>query len=110
MVRTPEVPARNAAQVVDTSPPIGEVVPSPVTTTRVALMGGHLVGSGCADERGPLRYRISRSDHWVTFGYPISGRSRTTGSSAVLGALDEGDGVADRLEVLHLVVGDLDVE
>src|SRR5205823_3305630 len=37
-------------------------------------------------------------------------RSGYGSRSAVLGALDEGDGVADGLEVLDLVVGDLDVE
>src|SRR4051794_30321384 len=35
---------------------------------------------------------------------------RTAVPSAVLLLLDVGDGIADRLEVLHLVVGDLDVE
>ena len=33
-VRTPLLPASKAAQVLDASPPIGVVAPSPVTTTR----------------------------------------------------------------------------
>src|SRR4029079_18694562 len=41
---------------------------------------------------------------------PAPAARRTTVGSAVLGALDEGDGVTDGLEVLDLVVGDLDVE
>src|SRR4051794_29748141 len=44
-------------------------------------------------------------------GHPRPRRRSGYGArSAVLGALDEGDGVADGLEVLDLVVGDLDVE
>src|SRR3954449_5108454 len=89
--RTPDWPASSAAQVVGTSPPTGEVVPSPVTTTRVALI---------CSPRGVGRW-------WCGCGGVAV---RLPRRSAVLAALDEGDGVADGLEVLHLVVGDLDVE
>src|SRR5690349_7152280 len=98
--RTPECPARRAAQVVGTSPPTGDVLPSPVTTTRVALIVSSpqgLLGLCWGTGR---RHRCSQA--------PAA--RRTTVGSAVLGALDERDGVADGLEVLDLVVGDLDVE
>src|SRR6478609_4063935 len=76
--RTPERPATRASQVLATSPPTGEVVPRPVTTTRVEDM------------------------------LLLEGVRRTVRSG--LGPLDERDGVADGLEVLHLVVGDRDAE
>src|SRR4051794_26867409 len=81
MRRTPERPSTRASQVLATSPPTGLVVPRPVTTTRVRLM--------------------------------TAARSRAEGMGklgSALGALDERDRVADRLEVLHLVVGDRDAE
>src|SRR4051794_11813847 len=74
--RTPDRPLTRASQVLGTSPPTGEVVPRPVTTTRLEDM---LLLDGLAEGRGP-------------------------GSG--LGPLDEGDGVADGAEVLDLVVGD----
>src|SRR6478735_2601699 len=76
--RTPERPLTRASQVLGASPPTGEVVPRPVTTTRVEDM---------------LLLEVVR-------------RAVSSG----LGPLDERDGVADGLEVLHLVVGDRDAE
>src|SRR3954449_7329473 len=78
--RTPDWPLTRASQVDETSPPTGEVVPSPVTTTRFLGIGSS---------------RVCSVDGWAA-GAPRS----------ALGVLDERDGVADRLEVLHLVVGD----
>src|SRR3954454_10417516 len=78
--RTPERPLTRASQVLATSPPTGEVVPRPVTTTRFDMV---LLGSRQA-------------------------RRPSLGSG--LRALDEGDGVADGLQVLDLVVGDRDAE
>src|SRR4051794_10831662 len=82
--RTPDWPLTRASQVDETSPPTGEVVPSPVTTTRLFGMGSSRVLDG-----------------WMVG--PV-------GRPSALGVLDEGDGVADGLEVLHLVVGDRDAE
>src|SRR4051812_44251327 len=79
--RTPERPLTMASQVLATSPPTGLVVPRPVTTTRVRLIAA--------------RFRAKKDGK--------------AGGSA-LGALDERDRVTDRLEVLHLVVGDRDAE
>src|SRR3954467_12794294 len=109
MGRTPDCPASRAAQVEGTSPPTGEVVPSPVTTTRVALIGQFtswgLAGPGGV--RGLLGLCGRRA---AGAGGGRRAARRTSRGSAVLGALDEGDGVTDGLEVLDLVVGDLDVE
>src|SRR3954453_16339469 len=88
--RTPEVPARRASHVLATSPPTGLVVPIPVTTTLVRL-----IGSSFSGRRRPGRPRRG------------PGRRRLTddrGSGLLL--LDVPDGVADGLEVLHLVIGD----
>src|SRR3954447_20875037 len=114
--RTPDWPASRAAQVVGTSPPTGEVVPSPVTTTRVALICSprgvcavvrlHVLADG--DRRAGTRTGESGGGTWRL--PPRHRRSPGVGWSAVLAALDEGDGVAHGLEVLDLVVGDLDVE
>src|SRR6476469_9557587 len=79
--RTPDWPLTRASQVDETSPPTGEVVPRPVTTTRFL---------GIGSSRGLGGWMVRRA------GAPRS----------ALGVLDERDRVADRLEVLHLVVGD----
>src|SRR3954465_3420665 len=89
MCRTPERPSTMPSQVLATSPPTGLVVPRPVTTTRVRLIAA--------------RFRAD-----LTAGVLGDGSLSPGGSG--LGALDEGDRVADRLEVLDLVVGDRDAE
>src|SRR3954465_6338292 len=89
MCRTPERPSAMPSQVVATSPPAGVVVPRPVTTTRVRLIAA--------------RFRAD-----LTAGVLGDGSLSPGGSG--LGALDERDRVTDRLEVLHLVVGDRDAE
>ena len=43
----PDVPANRAAQVVGTSPPTGDVVPSPVTTTRWEVIRWLLFSPTC---------------------------------------------------------------
>src|SRR6478736_10248424 len=82
--RTPERPLTRASQVLATSPPTGEVVPRPVTTTRFDMV--LLLSTGFLDR--------------------LDDRARASG----LRALDEGDGVAHGLEVLDLVVRDRDAE
>src|SRR5919107_3001085 len=116
--RTPDCPASSAAQVVGTSPPTGEVVPSPVTTTRVALIvvhlkmsRGRLAGRDLLERKDDAPTSASSRDLEVTGRRRRQMRGETSRDwSAVLRALDEGDGVTDGLEVLDLVVGDLDVE
>src|SRR5687768_15766662 len=92
---TPDFPARRASQVLATSPPSGVVAPRPVTTTSLAdvLMGSppeRAIGWRSSDRARPVR------------------RPGPEGSALVL--LDEADGVADRLDVAQLVVGDGDPE
>src|SRR5690349_22834170 len=81
---TPERPVTIPSHVEATSPPSGVVAPSPVMTTSAVTVS--LPCPGPRDTRA---------------------RSR---SCLALGLDDVGDRVADRLEVLHLVVGDLHAE
>src|SRR6476661_7060581 len=96
----PEVPASMACHVEATSPPTGEVAPRPVTTTRVEGIRWGSVPCGMVAVRGFLGHggRAGRRP-------PVTSGSADRPGSA-LRALDEGDGVADGLEVLDLVVGD----
>src|SRR6478672_4968110 len=96
----PEVPASMACHVEATSPPTGEVAPRPVTTTRVEGIRWGSVPCGMVAVRGFLGHggRAGRRP-------PVTSGSADRSCSA-LRALDEGDGVADGLEVLDLVVGD----
>src|SRR6476469_1941286 len=96
----PEVPASMACHVEATSPPTGEVAPRPVTTTRVEGIRWGSVPCGMVAVRGFLGHggRAGRRPP-VTSGWADR-------SWSALRALDEGDGVADGLEVLDLVVGD----
>src|SRR3954447_23357028 len=86
MCRTPDRPLTMASQVLGTSPPTGLVVPRPVTTTRVRLIAAR------------FRAKDGEGLRWLS-----PGRSG-------LRALDERDRVTNRLEVLHLVIGDRDAE
>src|SRR4051812_5319290 len=101
--RAPERPASNPSQVLATSPPSGEVAPSPVMTTRVFDMI-----TSSFKVRGPV------NEGCLVLTGRASGEHRPAhglrAGSAVLRALDERDRVADGLQVLHLVVGDLHVE
>src|ERR1700754_1314036 len=102
----PERPASSPSQVLDTSPPSGVVAPSPVITTRVFDI---LVPHPSRESWGVRG--VGRADVVLTKGsgeHPRPAQVRAW--SAVLGALDERDRVADGLQVLDLVVGDLHVE
>src|SRR5690606_952935 len=103
---TPERPATRPSHVEAASPPSGVVAPIPVTTT-VRLVGliGTLSPTDYEDAYGATagwRGRGTRPP-----GLP-SGRKTRQGSGLVLE--DVFGRVADRLEVLHVVVRDLDVE
>src|SRR5882757_6797231 len=98
----PDRPANTPSQVLATSPPTGVVAPSPVTTTRVFDMVTSSFVGIAGDGTEAVAHRTLRS------GEPQHDRERS--GSAVLGALDERHRVADGLQVLDLVVGDLDGE
>src|SRR5690349_2828760 len=89
----PDVPDSIACHVEATSPPTGEVVPRPVTTTRVEGICWGSVLAGCGSS-------------WVTGAGAGHRPPVTWGRASALSALDVGDGVAHGLEVLDLVVRD----
>src|SRR3954470_10441389 len=83
---TPDRPASSASQVLWTSPPSGVVAPRPVTTTSVDVL-----------------MWVPPGTRWCWARRPGRGRSALVGVDVV-------DGVADRLDVAELVVGDGDAE
>src|SRR4051812_22240424 len=101
MVRAPDRPSRAAFQLLGRSPPSGVVAPSPVTTTR----RGVPLAMSCSSSfrSGPCRTSCCLLPRGGP-GWPVARPPRPGGSA--LRALDVRDGVADGLEVLHVVVGD----
>src|SRR5664280_2682217 len=122
---TPDSPARTASQVSATLPPTGVVAPRPVTTMRCSVF--EVIGGSapCVQwpvwhTRGPAytaygkwRQRVSAETR-AGLAVVRRGLSATTHHSGNAGSAlctrDEAHGVADRLEVLDLVVGDAHAE
>src|SRR4051812_1754110 len=104
---TPDLPATRPSQVEAASPPSGVVAPIPVTTTvRLVGLTGNLSPTvrGLSGATAGWRGHAAGPMRWLGPGGPGPRR----GSGLVLE--DVGGRVADRLEVLDVLVGDLDVE
>src|SRR4051794_13112629 len=96
-------------QLVSTSPPSGETIPRPVTTTRriqslLAWNGERLPDMG---RRRPF---VDRPGRGAARGLAGTAVSRRAGKVSGLVRLDIIDGVADRGDLLGGVVRDLDPE
>src|SRR5450631_1590559 len=121
---TPDWPARIASQVSVTLPPTGVVAPRPVTTMRCS--GFEVIGGSAPCDQWPAGIHGVRPVRHRAWGAMRSlgesrvlavvrpRRSATTHHSgqgqSALCARDEAHGVADRLEVLDLIVGDAHAE
>src|SRR6478736_7812212 len=100
--RAPDRPASRASHVSVAVPPRGVVAPRPVTTTRRSRLD---VMVTCSSESSVVGW-----SGWDGAVRSAPGGAGRRPDASGLGAADEGDGVADGLEVLDLAVRDAHAE